>query len=522
MRTHNIFLSVPKLWHIFRYFFAPLIAILVIILASQTAVSQESLLVAENSWIRVQNVGDDPAMLEVSHYGRGGNAAASEICPGEFCAAVPPGSGWTFFTETNLDLAAGFYGSTKITGEQPFVAVAGKDSLTSGTDGWYLTIGGDSYWQGGASYKLILPLVEYTAEKSSVLHIQNASSDSPTCIVISYFIESSLDIIALEPDSSSVQCPEGGLYLEPNESIVRNRRSFPFEIGFSGSAIIETTPVQSGDFLTSASEQAIVASVDTVSADGISFSSYRGFANSEAGKDIVLPIVQRGVATFGDFGGEIWSTRFRITAANPSVSTTANILFNGAMPDGTEFEADHEVSIYSSITCDQDMEGLDACLPDQVSLPSGFSGTVRISSDQNIAVVVQRISESGISGDYRGFTAREAGTQVVLPVVNKTLSPWGGHDGWNSTVHVQPFDGGSATVSFFYFSKDLPKGGFYRSVGEIVGSKTVHQGDDRFLPDDWIGSLIVVSTRPVVVLANLENAGFKGDPIMMYNGVSLE
>jgi hypothetical protein len=59
-------------------------------------------------------------------------------------------------------------------------------------------------------------------------------------------------------------------------------------------------------------------------------------------------------------------------------------------------------------------------------------------------------------------------------------------------------------------------------VGEIIGSKTVHQGDDRFLPDDWIGSLIVVSTRPVVVLANLENAGFKGDPIMMYNGVSLE
>lgn len=522
MRIHELFFVVRRPWHIFRYFFAPATAILVIILASQAAVSQESLTVAENSWIRVQNVGDYPAMLEVSHYGMSGTTSASEICPSKSCAAVPSGSGWTFFAETNSDLDAGFYGSTKITGEQPFVAVAGKDSLTSGTDGWYLTIGGDSYWQGGASSKLILPFVEYTAEKSSILHIQNASSESAACITIRYFNDSSLDIAALEPGNSSAECPQGGLYLESNESIVRNRFSFPFEIGFTGSVIIETAPVQAGDFLTPGSEQAIVASVDTVSSDGMSFSNYRAFADSEAGKDIVLPIIQRKATTSGGFGGELWSTRFRITAVNPSIPTTANILFSGAMPNGTEFEADYEVSIHSSITCDQKMDGIKACLPDQVSLPNGFSGTVRISSDENIAVVVQRVSESGISGDYRGFTAREAGTQVVLPVVNKTLSPWGDHDGWNSTVHVQPFDGGRATVSFFYFSKELPTGGFYRLVGEIIGSKIVHQGDDRFLPDDWIGSLIVVSTRPVVVLANLENAGFKGDPIMMYNGVSLD
>ena len=522
MRSYSVFHSVPKRWHLFRYIFVAAMALVVIISASQTVVSQESMLVSENSWIRVQNVGDDPAMLEVSHYDRSGQTTASEICPSEFCSAVPSGSGWTFFTETNLDLASGFYGSTKVTAEQPFVAVAGKDSLTSGIDGWYLTIGGDSYWQGGASSKLILPFVEHTSGKSSVLHIQNASSDSAACIRILYFMESSLDIFAREPDNPSVQCPTGGLYLESNESIVRDRLSFPFETGFTGAVTIEASPVQIGDFLTSAAEQAIVASVDTISADGLSFSSYRGFAESEAGKDIVLPIIQRQATTFGDFRDEVWSTRFRITAANPSVPTTANILFSGAMPDGTEFEADYEVSVYSSITCDQNLQGINGCLPDQVTLPIGFSGTVRISSDENIAVVVQRVSESGISGDYRGFTAREAGTQVVLPVVNKTLSPWGGHNGWNSTVHVQPFDGGRATVSFFYFSKNLPKGGFYRSVGEIVGSKTVHQGADRFLPDDWIGSLIVVSTRPVVVLANLENAGFKGDSIMMYNGVSLE
>ena len=150
MHIYSVSRSVPKRWHLFRYIFVAAMALLVIILASQTAVSQEPLLVSENSWIRAQNVGDDPAMLEVSHYDRSGQTIASEICPSEFCGAVPSGSGWTFFTETNLDLAGGFYGSTKITAEQPFVAVAGKDSLTSGVDGWYLTIGGDSHWQGGA------------------------------------------------------------------------------------------------------------------------------------------------------------------------------------------------------------------------------------------------------------------------------------------------------------------------------------------------------------------------------------
>ena len=70
MRSYSVFHSVPKRWHLFRYIFVAAMALVVIISASQTVVSQESMLVSENSWIRVQNVGDDPAMLEVSHYDR--------------------------------------------------------------------------------------------------------------------------------------------------------------------------------------------------------------------------------------------------------------------------------------------------------------------------------------------------------------------------------------------------------------------------------------------------------------------
>ena len=59
-------------------------------------------------------------------------------------------------------------------------------------------------------------------------------------------------------------------------------------------------------------------------------------------------------------------------------------------------------------------------------------------------------------------------------------------------------------------------------MGRINGHQVFHQADDRFLPDDWVGSLVVVSTRPIVALASLESDAFKGDPVMMYNGVSLE
>ena len=52
--------------------------------------------------------------------------------------------------------------------------------------------------------------------------------------------------------------------------------------------------------------------------------------------------------------------------------------------------------------------------------------------------------------------------------------------------------------------------------------RTFRQWENRKLPDGWVGSAIVVSDRPVVVVVNLESDVFEGDPVMLYNGVSLE
>ena len=72
-----------------------------------------------------------------------------------------------------------------------------------------------------------------------------------------------------------------------------------------------------------------------------------------------------------------------------------------------------------------------------------------------------------------------------------------------------------------YFSKEFPTGLLSRVI-RIDGQRTLRQWDERRLPDGWVGSAIIVANRPVVAVANLESDVFEGDPVMLYNGVSLK
>ena len=111
--------------------------------------------------------------------------------------------------------------------------------------------------------------------------------------------------------------------------------------------------------------------------------------------------------------------------------------------------------------------------------------------------------------------------QVVLPVLNKNYGPFGGSEGWNSWFRVLTFDGSIARVRVVYYSKRFP-GGLYSPPLVVERERTFRQWDEGSLPDGWVGSAIVISDQPVVVLANLESDTFGGDGVMMYNGVSLE
>src|SRR5262245_13638119 len=55
----------------------------------------------ENSWIRVQNIGQANANVEIDYFNSDGLIAGKDLCPSPTCPPMFPGSGWTFFQKGN-------------------------------------------------------------------------------------------------------------------------------------------------------------------------------------------------------------------------------------------------------------------------------------------------------------------------------------------------------------------------------------------------------------------------------------
>jgi hypothetical protein len=109
----------------------------------------------------------------------------------------------------------------------------------------------------------------------------------------------------------------------------------------------------------------------------------------------------------------------------------------------------------------------------------------------------------------------------VLPVLNKNFGPWGDFRGWNSWFRVLSFDGSEARLNVIYYSKHFPAGLVSAPI-RVDRQTTLRQWENGRLPDGWVGSAIIIADRPVVAVANLESDVFEGDPVMLYNGVSLQ
>ena len=466
----------------------------------------------ENSWIRIQNVSIRPATIEISFYDADGNAVATDGCPRtDRCTELAKGAGWTFHQQVTDELEAGYRGSAIVTVDRPFVTLVGRDAFKDGV----FQIGGDTLRLGAGTSMQYAPLVQNDDLYVSRLSIQNVSEDRDACIEVRYYAEGSLTAIVIDPLLPTAGCPNGGNLVTARASLIRDENTLPVPAGFTGSAVVLTHDTASG---VSAEDQQPALVVDTRERHGPGFATYRAFDHVELSRVVLLPLVDRNAS---EGQSTTWTTRFRIMNGDPSTPNEVTLLFEGEDGQGDRIEIEHTVTVRSSRTCDQAASGEAACLPAGERLPDVFFGTVRMQSVEPIAVVAQRISEDGPLADYRGFTVEEASRQIVLPVLNKNFGPWGGFNGWNSWFRVLTFDGSIARVHVVYFSKEFPDG--VRDVRVIVDrQRTFRQWENRKLPDGWVGSAVIVADRPIVVVANLESDVFQGDPVMLYNGVSLE
>jgi len=480
---------------------------------AQSLRAQSVDLPVENSWIRIQNVGSNPATIQIDFYDQNGDRVATDGCPDvDGCGALQPGFGWSFFQQSLSELEVGYEGSAFVTVDQPFVALLARDAFLS--DGNF-QIGGDALRLGASGGRQFLPLVENTLDNVSQITVENSSGTDSACVGFRFYEAGSLSPVAVEPGGATSGCANGGTLLGPNSTLVRDEQSLPVPIGFDGSAVVETFATSGG---VSADAQGLAVMVDTRARDGAGLASSRSFGRDELSNVVVLPLVDRNASQ----GQTTWTTRFRILSGTPEVPNEVTLLFDGENAAGDRVEIEHTVTVTGALTCDQRFDGVSGCLPSGVSLPATFFGTVRMEAIDPIAVVAQRLSPDGAFADYRGFTAEEASRQVVLPVLNKNFGPWGDNRGWNSWFRVLTFDGSVAHVTVIYYSKAFPDGLFPSGAARVDGQRTFIQWKNSALPDGWVGSAVIVADRPVVVVANLESDVFGGDPVMLYNGVSLE
>src|SRR5690606_6822033 len=138
---------------------------------------------------------------------------------------------------------------------------------------------------------------------ASRIVVQNTSADAGTCVQIVYYDNGQTQPTLVDPRTPSPQCSGGGYYLAPNASWVRDERSLPLRIGFDGSALVRTRPVTGG-----ASSGNVQVVVDTRDRTEAGLSTYRAFADDEASRLVLLPLVDRNHTE----GQSTFSTRFRI------------------------------------------------------------------------------------------------------------------------------------------------------------------------------------------------------------------
>ena len=465
----------------------------------------------ENSWIRIQNLGGLPAEIDISFYDLAGREVATDSCPSaNGCGALPPGFGWSFFQQGLAGLDTGYRGSAFVTVDQPFVALLARDVFKDGA----FQISGDSLRLGTSSSQLFAPIVQNNARYVSRLSVENTSDTSDACVEIRYYRLGRLEPATVDPPGPTTGCPLGGHLVPPRGTLLRDEHNLPVAADFDGSAVVRMLDTASG---VSAAAQQPSLIVDTRDRTAPGLATYRGITADELSTQIVLPVVDRNATE----GQSQWTTRFRILNGNPSEPNEVTLLFAGSDEDGNRVEIEHTVTVLGSLVCDQAAAGAAGCLPSDARLPAVFFGSVRMLTTNPIAVVAQRVSSDGSLADYRGFTAEEASREVMLPVLNKNFGPWGDAQGWNSWFRLLSFDGTPARVNVVYYSKHFPNG-LVSQTFTVDPQRTMRQWEEPRIPDGWVGSAIVIADRPIVVIANLESDVFEGDPVMLYNGVSVD
>ena len=466
----------------------------------------------ENTSFWVQNTGSKPARFAVDYYDAAGTRVTQESIPD-----VPAGASVAFHQDSQNNLPHGFSGSAVVTSDQSVrtvilkqiqkgndtLSVSGDDGVTRGFDKIYLPLIYSRYGpDGGWNTRLIL---------------QNVSSGVAACVRMTYRDEKG-QVALTEPATGSQpvpQCPSGGLLIAATSVLKRDQAEMTGSLpaNFRGSLLVElvTSNQQS-----TVNTQILAATVDVYHSQRSSLATYKGlgWSSTEGTGDlstrVYLPFVQKN---FGFIGG--WNTPFFVSPLDPARPAALTLVYccdSRLAGAGGSLERKLTVSAWAAVDPGQEAD-----------LPDGFEGSVSIASDEAVAVVATwGLGIGGIDSfaAYTGVPQAEASTTAWVPLMYRDFGYKGSTGfarGWNSWLRVQVADGGTATVKVTYYGSKLP-GGATSFSETITGVKVFYQRDDLLLPAEFEGAAVIVSDKPIAVVAGVLSDAYQGDTEAIFGG----
>ncbi|NCC31400.1 MAG: hypothetical protein EOM24_05155 [Chloroflexia bacterium] len=290
--------------------------------------------------------------------------------------------------------------------------------------------------------------------------------------------QATVDIRLINPDGSSAANILG-------ESIAAgaSKTYFPIpsvQTGFSGSAVIEA-------------DQPVAAILNILGNNGVAgqpFYSEAATGLTQGSTTVNLPLIQRGNAGFDTW----FAVQNAGTAAapvqvvfTPGDAGTAHTVNSAAIAPG------------ASLVFDQSTLS---------ELGDRFVGSAQITSAQPVAVVVNQVGKAGFQTQltYSGFAA--GSTEVVLPLVQQANA------GFFSGISIQNIGGAASDVTVTYGANTVTGPNLTNetfNLGAGASRAIIVNGADRY-----IGSAVVTSAQPIVVVVNQLSTQFGTS----YEGIS--
>jgi len=143
-----------------------------------------------------------------------------------------------------------------------------------------------------------------------------------------------------------------------------------------------------------------------------------------------------------------------------------------------------------------------------IPVADGFTGSVVINSDTQVAAIVNEIS-SGYSGSYNGFS--EGNTSFFAPIIMRA------NGGYSTEISVQNAGSGTASVGIEFvagtYGTDYTMPNFTVQEGRAV---RVDQATQTQLGVRFVGAATITADKPVVVVVNQINNAAK--TLLVYGG----